>query len=722
MSLEPHVFMSRTYPVHVRPRHRETLDSYWRRLSQANGESDAHLAHLVRTVTDSRRQEVTSASRLMIMYAKSGLEPGFFDRATTSDPVHADGTTCAHCRVGVEVRWMCRRCAYGNEVQVRPHMDANVCLRHRLWIGPDTEPATQIEVGPEAVRAETRFRRLRKKGLVDAVLYTETRDMLRACYPTEPDAALYELLIDLLSLVTDRDFVGAFFTPGQSFKTAFTYLAGKLRTITNRDISQLAAELWTYFRPTFLRVREADNDGLLPSVWEHDYQAIDASGFRSIPPIGPLENFSDFFAVISEPNDEWADWILRLYHYGDVSLSRRNVTRQTSKKANIICLAGHRITRELDGLAKAIDAGNTGCRFCSRNKVLPGANDLLTTHPLIASEWDGTRNDVAASEVLAGSRRTAWWKCPEGHSYQKPVAKRTGGEGCPRCRPEKTYGTIAELFPEAASLWHPTLNGDASLDKVRHGSSTSYWWLCQCGASYQRAAIGQARSPGCSPCRRRKPIVCLEEALRAHPTAFVEWHPTRNGRYSDTIPLGSTKKFWWRCSKDHNYIMNMDLKLVGGTCPHCVERAVQSTPGERMVSVAVAQEWVDELNGGLKLHEAKTTGHYRYLWKCRNDHIFPMTFGARLEGRGCPYCSNRKVMPTFNDVRTRFPQISVDWDEERNGVGSREVLAANKRWWWTCTYGHTYEQTVIGRMASRGCKHCPPPLRLGAGFEAPKRV
>ena len=719
MSLETDVIMSRTYPVHVRPRHRETLDSYWRRLSQANGESDAHLAHLVRTVTDSRRRDVTSATRLMIMYAKSGLEPGFFDRATNSDPVHADGTTCAHCRVGVEVRWMCRRCAHGNEVQVGPHMEANICLRHRLWIGPDSKPATQIDVAPEAVRAETKFRRIRKKGLVDAVLYTEIRDMLRACYPTESDGALYELLIAVLSLISDRDFIGAFFTTGQSFETAFRYLSGKLRTITDRDISQLAAELWIYFRPTFLRVREADDDGILPRVWEHDYHPIDACGFRAVQPTGPLENFSDYFSVIDEPKGEWSDRISRIYHYGEVSLSRRHVTRQTSKKANIICLAGHRIVRELDGLAKALDAGSAGCGFCSRNKVLPGFNDLLTTHPLIAAEWDETRNEVTASEVLAGSRRTAWWNCPDGHSYQKPVAKRTGGEGCLRCRAEKTYGTMLELFPEAAGLWHPTLNADAGLDKVRHSSSTSYWWLCKCGASYQRPAIGQARSPGCPSCRRRNPILRLEEALVAHPDAFVEWHPTRNGNYSDAIPMGSTKKFWWKCSKDHNYTMNMDLKMLGGICPHCLERTVQATPGERIASVVLAREWVEGLNGGLKLHEAKTSRCYRYLWQCRNEHIFPMTLGARLEGRGCPYCSNRKVMPGFNDVRTRFPQISVDWDGERNAVRPQEVLAANRRWWWTCTNSHTYQQTVIGRMTSRGCKHCPPSLRV-AGLEAPK--
>ncbi|WP_432246011.1 zinc-ribbon domain-containing protein [Arthrobacter sp. G.S.26] len=525
----------------------------------------------------------------------------------------------------------------------------------------------------------------------------------------EPDAALYELLIAVLSLISDRDFISDFFVAGQSYKSAFSYLATKLLTITKRDISRLATELWIYFRPTFLRVREADDDGLLPSVWEHDYRAIDASGFRACPAIGPIQKFSDYFSVISEPKDERTDWALRIYHYGEVSLSRRNVPRQTSKKANIICLAGHRIIRELDGLAKAIDAGSPGCRFCSRRVVLAGVNDLVTTHPLIAAEWDEARNGAAASEVLAGSRRKAWWKCPDGHSYQKQVAKRTAGEGCIRCRPGRTYGTIQQLFPQAASQWHPTMNGDTSLDQVTHGSSASYWWLCECGSSYQRRAIGQAGSPGCSPCLRRLARSSLHEAVEAHPNAFSEWHPTRNGSYSDAIPLRSTKRFWWRCRNDHNYTMNMNLKLLGGSCPHCAERTVQAIPGERIATAALAGEWIDELNGGLKLHEAKTT--QRYVWRCMHGHAFQMNLGARLEGSGCPYCSNKKVMPAFNDVLTRFPQISVNWDEERNAVGPNEVLAGNRRWWWTCTDGHTYQQTVIGRMASRGCKQCPPSLR-----------
>ena len=77
-------------------------------------------------------------------------------------------------------------------------------------------------------------------------------------------------------------------------------------------------------------------------------------------------------------------------------------------------------------------AGNqkTLCPVCAHKKLLPGFNDLATTHPFIASQasgWD-------PRTVFAGSGAKRKWKCDEGHFYTSRLDKRTGrGSGCPTC-------------------------------------------------------------------------------------------------------------------------------------------------------------------------------------------------------------------------------------------------------------------------------------------------
>jgi hypothetical protein len=62
--------------------------------------------------------------------------------------------------------------------------------------------------------------------------------------------------------------------------------------------------------------------------------------------------------------------------------------------------------------------------------VLPGFNDLLTTHPLVAKEaceWDPT-------EVTAGSGKIRTWICDFGHKWKaNPQSRTVHKTGCPSC-------------------------------------------------------------------------------------------------------------------------------------------------------------------------------------------------------------------------------------------------------------------------------------------------
>ena len=51
-----------------------------------------------------------------------------------------------------------------------------------------------------------------------------------------------------------------------------------------------------------------------------------------------------------------------------------------------------------------------GCPICDGKKVLIGYNDLATTNPKIAKEWDYEKNgDLKPTDITEGSTTNVWW-------------------------------------------------------------------------------------------------------------------------------------------------------------------------------------------------------------------------------------------------------------------------------------------------------------------------
>lgn len=78
------------------------------------------------------------------------------------------------------------------------------------------------------------------------------------------------------------------------------------------------------------------------------------------------------------------------------------------------------------------------CPYCSGRKIKAGLNDLPTTDPDIAAEWDNERNgDITPKQIFRTSRKIYWWKCPHGHSWQAKVSERTIDKiPCRKCEEE----------------------------------------------------------------------------------------------------------------------------------------------------------------------------------------------------------------------------------------------------------------------------------------------
>lgn len=91
-------------------------------------------------------------------------------------------------------------------------------------------------------------------------------------------------------------------------------------------------------------------------------------------------------------------------------------------------------------------------------------------------------------------------------------------------------------------------------------------------------------------------------------------------------------------------------------------------------------------------------------WKCSNNHTWESVISSRASGRGCPYCSNNKIWPGFNDIATTHPAIAetlINSDPKLISAGSDKELE------WSCQLGHIFQLSVKKRIGRNyGCPYC----------------
>ena len=136
-----------------------------------------------------------------------------------------------------------------------------------------------------------------------------------------------------------------------------------------------------------------------------------------------LAGFNDFATVHPELMDEWD-------HEKNLPLLPSRVLHSSNRKVWWRCMRGH----SWQTMIASRLIGNN-CPICSNQKILAGYNDLATTHPNLVKEWDFEKNDfLSPHTVCSGTEKSAWWICPEGHSYYANIRTRAKlGTGCRIC-------------------------------------------------------------------------------------------------------------------------------------------------------------------------------------------------------------------------------------------------------------------------------------------------
>ena len=119
-------------------------------------------------------------------------------------------------------------------------------------------------------------------------------------------------------------------------------------------------------------------------------------------------------------------------------------------------------------------------------------------------------------------------------------------------------------------------------------------------------------------------------------------------------------------------------------------------------------EWDWELNTDIKPTQLTLGSHKKVWWKCGNGHVWQAVIADRNNGNKCPYCSGKRVLKGYNDLRTVNPCLIKEWNYEKNGEEIPENYTSNshKKVWWICKDGHEWQATIAHRNRGRGCPYC----------------
>ena len=379
-------------------------------------------------------------------------------------------------------------------------------------------------------------------------------------------------------------------------------------------------------------------------------------------------------------------------------LTPMDVLPNSNKKAWWKCSEGH------EWQAKISNRNNgSGCPHCAGQCIVKGENDLQTVNPVLGEEWNYEKNDgLTPMDVLPNSNKKVWWKCSKGHEWQATISNRNSGNGCPVCNSERKTS-----FPEYELMYYLKRSG---LDVIHSYRAKGYEldiYIPSLRIAIEYDGYYWHKN------RIRKDIEknykCKKDGIKLY--RLREGLPPLNDSSKDYIVQENQKNL--------SKVLEAILCEITGDCitvdmetdAVVIENLRVFTEKENSLFFSnpeITGEWHCEKNGVLKPEHFAPNSHRKVWWKCQKGHEWQASIANRNKGRGCPYCSGKKVLPGYNDLQTVNPALAKEWNYEKNaGVRPIDVTPnSNKKAWWICSNGHEWEAKINNRNNGNGCPLC----------------
>ena len=369
-------------------------------------------------------------------------------------------------------------------------------------------------------------------------------------------------------------------------------------------------------------------------------------------------------------------------------------------------------------------ANGADCPYISGRAVWRGFNDLATTHPELAAEWDYEKNKLLPSEVTARSGRKVWWKCSIcGHKWKTIIFNRTTA-GCPECAkelrtsfPEQAASFYLEKhFPDTESgnrtvldgkeldVYIPSVPAAVEYDGVQYHKSIRRDLDKNRLCMEKGILLIRIREEGCPAmedapflkvisCAPRKEesladAICQAGGILGISSMDVDIGRDRQEIYSRYI----------KCRKENSLaVTHPDLAAQWHPTKN-----VELKPSDVTAGSGKKVWWL------LTYDDPKTGKHFNFLWQA--------AIASRVKGAGCPFLTGHKVWKGFNDLATTHPELAAQWHPIKNGdlKPSDATAGSSKRVWWLQSYddektgrhfSFEWMSSINHRVCGAGCPY-----------------
>jgi Hypothetical methyltransferase/Probable Zinc-ribbon domain/SNF2-related domain/Helicase conserved C-terminal domain len=180
-----------------------------------------------------------------------------------------------------------------------------------------------------------------------------------------------------------------------------------------------------------------------------------------------------------------------------------------------LCENGHSFQRSPRGMLS-----DASCPNCQRG---PSMNSVAKARPSVVPLWNTDKNGGLTPNTLdAAHAGNIWWRCLQGHDFQRPPLLMVRDSGCPLCAVAEKSLAVVSLA--VAAEWHPQKNSEVTPAQVDADHIMNAWWLCPNGHEYQATVRsrtrGNRRCPLCYGGWSLENIRAFVKSLIAHVGAF----------------------------------------------------------------------------------------------------------------------------------------------------------------------------------------------------------
>lgn len=312
------------------------------------------------------------------------------------------------------------------------------------------------------------------------------------------------------------------------------------------------------------------------------------------------------------------------------------------------------------------------CPLCINRVVVPGINDLATTHPQLAAEWDYEANGkLTPHNVTYGKGSKVGWICPLGHKYKATILHRSGGTNCPICNAgrqtsfaeQAVFYYVKKIFPNAVNRYREIFDNGMELDiyipEIKYGIEYdgSFWHKRESKETNRKEAT--------------KYSICQSNNIKLIRIKAVEEIPSVTAQYFADYTL---------------FYKEDDLQEL--------EKLIQS----------------------LYFKLCNSTIHPLKKWK---DAIGTVNI-KRDRFEISKYLS--KIKNSFAD---KYPEIAKEWHPTKNKGLSPNVFNCGSSFlaWWLCPVcGHEWETSIYHRANGTGCEKCSQKKHSGGSHYKARKI